>query len=419
MDIIVPSIGESVHQGILSAWLKQEGDFVEENEDLFELETDKATITIPAPAAGVLRISLSAGSEVTVGQSAGFLDTEPSRSSKESDAIEAPSSEKTAVEALPEISGTSGEKSRSSLGLDPAQSFYDLSPAVRRIVAEHNLDSTEIKGSGRGGRITREDALNAARASVPESQAPRAAKPGLDQEAKPRTDPQRRVPMSAIRRAIAGRLLKARRQAAHLTTFNEIDMQRISDLRGAYRDEFEKSHGVRLGFMSFFVKACALALKRFENVNARIEGEEIVYNDFCNIGVAVTTDRGLIVPVLRDADRMKLSEIEAKIEHLARRAREKKITPDELSGGTFSITNGGIFGSLLSTPIPNYPETAILGMHAIQKRPVVIDDEILVRPMMYVALTYDHRLIDGRDAVSFLAAVKRYVEDPDRIFLDI
>ncbi len=396
-DVLVPSVGESITSGILTAWIKKEGEQVEEGEDLFELETDKATVAVPAPADGSLHILIEEGQEVEIGQVVGDLtvaeDTAPS--------AEAKKEEKPAASATPTATRSSAV----------AVEVAGLSPAVRRIVNEYGLSVTDLKGSGPKGRITKEDALRGAEAKK---------KTGAAQAAVvPTSERQTRVPMSRLRQTIANRLVQARHEIALLTTFNEINMENVMALRKRYGEQFEKNHGVRLGFMSFFVKACCQALQRFPGVNGMIDGQEIVYNNFYDIGVAVSTERGLLVPVLRDADMMSFAEIEKTILDLAQRAREKKIAPDELAGGTFTITNGGVFGSLLSTPLPNYPQTAILGMHAIQKRPIAVEDQVVIKPMMYAALSYDHRLIDGREAVQFLVAVKTLVEDPQSLLLDV
>ncbi len=396
-DVLVPSVGESITSGILTAWIKKEGEQVEEGEDLFELETDKATVAVPAPADGSLHILIEEGQEVEIGQVVGDLtvaeDTAPS--------AEAKKEEKPAASTTP----TATRKRMA------AAEGAGLSPAVRRIVNEYGLSVTDLKGSGPKGRITKEDALRGAEAKKRTGAAPAAVVPTSER--------QTRVPMSRLRQTIANRLVQARHEIALLTTFNEINMENVMALRKRYGEQFEKNHGVRLGFMSFFVKACCQALQRFPGVNGMIDGQEIVYNNFYDIGVAVSTERGLLVPVLRDADMMSFAEIEKTILDLAQRAREKKIAPDELAGGTFTITNGGVFGSLLSTPLPNNPQTAILGMHAIQKRPIAVEDQVVIKPMMYVALSYDHRLIDGREAVQFLVAVKTLVEDPQSLLLDV
>jgi 2-oxoglutarate dehydrogenase E2 component (dihydrolipoamide succinyltransferase) len=396
-DVLVPSVGESITSGILTAWIKKEGEQVEEGEDLFELETDKATVAVPAPADGSLHILIEEGQEVEIGQVVGDLTVAEDTASS----AEAKKEEKPAASATP----TATRKRMAAVEV------ADLSPAVRRIVNEHGLSVTDLKGSGPKGRITKEDALRGAEAKKRTGAAPAAVVPTSER--------QTRVPMSRLRQTIANRLVQARHEIALLTTFNEINMENVMALRKRYGEQFKKNHGVRLGFMSFFVKACCQALKRFPGVNGMIDGQEIVYNNFYDIGVAVSTERGLLVPVLRDADMMSFAEIEKTILDLAQRAREKKIAPDELAGGTFTITNGGVFGSLLSTPLPNYPQTAILGMHAIQKRPIAVEDQVVIKPMMYVALSYDHRLIDGREAVQFLVAVKTLVEDPQSLLLDV
>jgi 2-oxoglutarate dehydrogenase E2 component (dihydrolipoamide succinyltransferase) len=408
-EVKIPEIGESITSGILTTWLKEEGEAVSEGDDLFELETDKASLAIPSPSSGVLHIQVEADTEVSVGQVVATLDAK------------AKVPEPTASSQTPSESPQMAQQpSTAPEPVAPTNEKMPLSPAVRRLVEEHSLDPTTISGTGKDGRLTKADVLQAiekqASAAAPArtEQTPSLAVPSTD-----RSQRQTREKMTSIRRRIAERLVQSKQSSAHLTTFNEIDMQRVIDMRSQYRDSFEKKHGIRLGFMSFFVKACCQALKAFPVVNAMIEGEEIVYNHFYDIGVAVSTDRGLIVPVIRDADGKSFAEIESQIVSFVTRAKEKKLTVDELVGGTFSITNGGVFGSLLSTPIPNPPQTAILGMHAIQKRAVVIDDIIEVRPMMYVALSYDHRLIDGRDAVRFLVKVKQFVEDPQQIMLEL
>ncbi|MGA2976958.1 MAG: 2-oxo acid dehydrogenase subunit E2 [Spirochaetia bacterium] len=366
LDITVPSVGESVTQGILSAWLKAEGDKVAEGDDLLELETDKATVTVPAPATGILSIAVAAGTEVTIGQVIGSVDTS----------------------GIPAIAPAAPA---------PAPRPATGTEAPQAAVAPVPSPMLRYK--------------SAAPIPAPVRPAAVAAIPG-----------ERRVPMTTLRRRIADRLVQAQHATASLTTFNEVNMQKITDLRAKYKDAFERAHGVKLGFMSFFVKACCLALAEMPIVAARIEGDEIVYSGDFDIGVAVSTDRGLFVPVIRNARQLSLSELEASIADLAARARDRKILPDELVGGCFSVTNGGVFGSLLSTPLLNYPQSAILGMHTIQRRPIAEKtpegERVAIRPMMYVALTYDHRLIDGKEAVSFLVRVKELVEDPWRLFIE-
>lgn len=358
-EIKIPSVGESVTQGIISSWLKTEGELVQEGGDLLELETDKANVTVPSPATGAVSITVKAGTEVTIGQVVGFIDSD--------------------AQAKP--------------GAAP----LPAPPAPARPAAPPPAAPPPAM---------------AAPASRPAVVAPPAA-PGA---------PPTRAPMTSLRKRIAQRLLEAQHSTASLSTFNEVNMKNIADLRNRYREEFQRIHGVRLGFTSFFVKAACRALAEFPMVNARIDGEDVVYFHTFDIGVAVSTDRGLVVPVIRGADGLSIAQLEAAITDLAARARDRKILPDELTGGSFSITNGGVFGSLLSTPLLNYPQSAILGMHAIQKRPVVEEpggETIVIRPMMYVALTYDHRLIDGKEAVSFLRRVKELVEDPWRLLIEV
>lgn len=411
-DIKVPSVGESITSGVIVEWLKKNGDSVHDGDILFELETDKAVLEIPSTGSGTLEILVEEGAEVSIGQTVAMLS-------------EAEAATPTSAPAEPETTASKDHETDSKV----------LSPAVRRIVAEHKLDPGTIEGTGKGGRITKEDALRAAERqdtsgkptekSAPAPPAP-AASPAPAPTAPVASGGQtsggrrsERVPMSRIRRRTAERLVLATQSSAYLTTFNEIDMQKVIDIRTHYKAQFEKDHGIKIGFMSFFVKASCQALKEFACVNTEIDGTDIIYKYYYDIGVAVSIDEGLIVPNIRGADKLHFAEIEAMIASLAQRARDKRLLPDELTGGTFTITNGGIFGSLLSTPIPAYPQTAILGMHAIKKRPVAVDDEIVIRPMMYVALTYDHRVIDGRDAVGFLARIKEFIEQPDTLLLEL
>ncbi len=356
-DVVVPSVGESVTQGILSAWLRADGDLVTEGVDLFELETDKATMAVPAPVGGVLSIGVPAGTEVTIGQVVGSVDTEAAL--------------KKVAAAAPAATAPSTPATAPSVSAPPAPS---QAAAVPKPAPATTAPSTPT--------------------------APRAPAPAPATRV-PAASGERREPMSTLRKRIASRMVESQRATASLTTFNEINMQKVTDLRTRYRDEFERAHGVKLGFMSFFTRACCVALGEMPIVNARIEGDEIIYRDSMDIGVAVSTDRGLVVPVIRGAQALGIAGLESAIADLAARSRDRKILPDELSGGTFSITNGGVFGSLLSTPLLNYPQSAILGMHSIQRRPVAEPSPdgktelVVVRPMMYVALTYDHRLIDS------------------------
>ena len=400
-DIKVPSVGESVTQGILSSWLKAEGDHVEEGSDLFELETDKATVTVPAPATGSLSISVQAGAEVTIGQVVGGVDDED----KTAAAAPLPAAPKQAAPRAAAVKTAPAAQAAPAAVRAPEPAPPAPAPAVPRPAAPAPAPTP---------------APAVPRPAAPASAAPRPPAP------KPAPVPPlgggRRVQMTTLRKRIAARLVEAQHATASLTTFNEVNMQKITDLRARYRDEFERAHGVKLGFMSFFVKACCMALAEMPVVNARIEGDEIVYSETFDLGVAVSTERGLLVPVIRSADTLGLAGLESAIADLAARARDKKILPDELAGGTFTITNGGVFGSLLSTPLLNYPQSAILGMHTIQRRPVAEQaadgEKVVIRPMMYLALTYDHRLIDGKEAVMFLRRVKELVEDPWRLFIE-
>jgi 2-oxoglutarate dehydrogenase E2 component (dihydrolipoamide succinyltransferase) len=408
IEVRVPQLPESVADATLVAWHKRPGDAVHRDENLVDLETDKVVLEVPAPAAGVIKeLKVQDGATVTSGQVLALLEegavatAAPAAASKS-----APPAAKTAPKA-------------DSAATKAAAAPEKLAPSVRRLVEEHKLDAGTIPGSGRDGRVTKGDVLahmagpGPATATVTASPSPAAAAVSAAGRQ------ERRVPMTRLRTRIAERLVQAQSTAAMLTTFNEVDLKAVNELRARYRDRFEKEHGARLGFMSFFVKACVEALKRYPVVNASVDGNDIVYHEYYDIGVAVSTDRGLLVPVLRDADALGFGEIEKAVVGFANRAREGSITLEELTGGTFTITNGGVFGSLLSTPILNMPQSAILGMHKIQERPVVVDGQVVVRPMMYLALSYDHRLIDGREAVQFLVAIKDALEDPARLLLQV
>lgn len=392
--IKVPSVGESITEGIIARWHKKTGDVVREEEPLFELETDKATTTVPAPATGQLKIDVAEGQQVAIGAVVGQIDG----------SVSAPASPEKKPAAAPAKAADAG----------PA-----LSPAARKIAAEGNVDPAAIPGTGRGGRVTKEDAIQFVDAANKPAPPAAPATPPAAPTAAPRPTGARRERMSAIRQRIAERLLVSQKTTATLTTFNEADLSQVMALRARYKDRFKDRHQVNLGFMPFFVKAAVEALKAFPIVNAAIDGAEVVHPDGYHIGVAVSTEKGLMVPVLRDADRLGFAQIDKAIADLANRARDGKISVQDLQGGTFTITNGGIFGSLLSTPILNPPQSAILGMHTIQKRPVVVDDQIVIRPMMYLALSYDHRLIDGREAVQFLVRIKECVENPERLLLEV
>jgi 2-oxoglutarate dehydrogenase E2 component (dihydrolipoamide succinyltransferase) len=405
VPITVPGVGESISEGILSRWLKPDGSLVQAGEPLFELETDKASNVVPASTTGVLRVTTAEGQTVAIGATVGSLD---------------PSAKPTAQPPQPATAAAPAPATGTVARADgaPADREIPLSPAVRRLVAENDVDPARVIPTGPGGRITKSDVLAHLESPPPaEARSEPTVAPPPASTPRPTGERETRERMSGLRQRIAQRLVEAQRAAAILTTFNEADVSRVSDLRTRYKDLCRTKHGVGLGFMSFFVKATITALKVFPTVNARIDGSEIVYHNFYDIGVAVSTDRGLMVPVLRDADLLSFADIEKAIAGFAEKARKGTITVDELQGGTFTITNGGVFGSLLSTPILNPPQSAILGMHAIKKRPVVIDDQIVVRPMMYLALSYDHRIIDGREAVSFLVRVKECIEDPERMML--
>lgn len=395
IEVKVPMLPESVADATILTWHKQAGDAVNRDETIVELETDKVVLEVPAPEAGVL-------DEIVQGEGAVVT----------AEAILATITPGAAV-----VKAVKSEEAPAASTNDAAPAAAaDVSPAVRRLLSENNLDAAQITGTGKGGRLVKEDVVNfmkqAPAATPAKAPAPVVALANGARE-------EQRVPMSRLRAKVAERLVQAQHNAAMLTTFNEVNLQAVMDLRAKYKDKFEKNHGVRLGFMSFFTKAVIEALKRFPAVNASIDGTDIVYHGYYDIGVAVSTERGLVVPVIRDADKKGMAEIEKSINDYAGRARDSKLTIEELQGGTFTLTNGGVFGSLISTPILNPPQVGILGMHKIEQRAVVENGEIVVRPMMYVALTYDHRIIDGKDSVQFLVAVKELLEDPARLLLDV
>ena len=434
VDVKVPVLAESIPDATLLEWRKRPGDSVEKDEILIELETDKVVLEVPAPEAGVLAEVLKQTGDTVLSQE-----------------VLARIDIGTRAAAPPDLAP---DATSVSAAVSPAPAAGDerLSPAVRRLVAEHALEVSKIAGTGRDGRITKADVLAhiedsakpaeaaatasssshiesvpasepapAATATAPTAPAapPTRTESVPDTPAAPERRAERREPMSRLRRRIAERLVEAQRNAAILTTFNEIDMQPVIALRGRHKERFERRHGVRLGFMSFFAKAAVQALQRFPAVNARIEGGDIVHHDYCDIGVAVGSPRGLVVPILRNVEAMSFAEIERQIAEFGAKARDGTLSIDNMSGGTFTISNGGVFGSLLSTPILNPPQSGILGMHKTEERPVVVDGQIVVRPMMYVALSYDHRIVDGREAVQFLVRVKETIEDPARLLLDV
>jgi 2-oxoglutarate dehydrogenase E2 component (dihydrolipoamide succinyltransferase) len=404
-EIRVPTLGESVAEATIAKWFKKPGDAVAADEAILELETDKVTLEVPAPAAGTLsEIAAAEGATVTVGALLGTI-SEGAAAAAPAKAEAARRSEKPA-EAKQAAPAARGETPPPS-------------PAARRILQEKGLEPGAIEGSGRRGQILKGDVIDAAPAARPEP-APERQAPAARMDSRPEDEPrEERVRMTRLRQTIARRLKDAQNTAAMLTTFNEVDMSRVMDLRGRYKDLFEKKHGVKLGFMGFFTRAVCHALKEIPAVNAEIDGEDIIYKNFCHIGVAVGTEKGLVVPVVRDADRMTIAEIEKEIGRLGAAARDGKLSLAEMQGGTFTISNGGIYGSLMSTPILNAPQSGILGMHKIQDRPVVVGGEIRIRPMMYLALSYDHRIVDGKEAVTFLVRVKESLEDPERLVLDL
>jgi 2-oxoglutarate dehydrogenase E2 component (dihydrolipoamide succinyltransferase) len=406
VEIRVPQLPESVADATLVAWRKQPGERVSRDENLADLETDKVVLEVPAPISGVLReIKVAAGTSVRSGELLAVIDEGAA-------ATTAPSMAQVSAAAAPVSKGTAA-------AAPPPAAGPRTGPAARRVIEENNLAPAAIAGSGPAGRVTKSDAVAAA-ASASAAPALAAPAPAIAAAAPARTGRvEQRVAMTRLRARIAERLVQAQATQALLTTFNEVDLSAVQELRARYKDSFEKKHGVKLGFMSFFVKASVEALKRFPVVNAAVENNDIIYHEFFDIGVAVSTERGLMVPVLRDADAMSFADVEKAIANYAARARTGSITLEDLTGGTFSITNGGTFGSLMSTPIVNAPQSAILGMHKIQERPVVVNGQIVIRPMMYLAVTYDHRIIDGREAVQFLVTIKECLEDPGRLLLGV
>ncbi|HTK36261.1 MAG TPA: 2-oxoglutarate dehydrogenase complex dihydrolipoyllysine-residue succinyltransferase [Caulobacteraceae bacterium] len=391
MEIKTPAMGESVAEGTVGAWTKKAGDAVKKDEVLVEIETDKVAVEVAAPADGVLaEIVTPQGATVKPNQV--LAKVAPGAAAAAAPAPSAPAAAPAAPSAAP----------------------VGLMPSAQRIATENNLDPAAIAGTGKDGRITKGDALAAL-----ETRAAAPAVPAVAAAPRPAHEREDRVRMTRLRQTIARRLKEAQNTAAMLTTFNEVDMSAVMALRNTYKDAFEKRHGVKLGFMSFFVKACIQALKEIPAVNAEIDGQDLIYKNHYDMGVAVGTDRGLVVPVVRDADAMSLAEIEKTIGELGKKARDGTLSIDEMQGGTFTITNGGVYGSLLSTPILNAPQSGILGMHNIVQRPVAVNGQVVIRPMMYLALSYDHRVVDGKEAVTFLVSVKNAIEDPQRMILDL
>jgi len=411
IEVKIPQLSESVAEATLVSWHKREGQAVKRDENLIDIETDKVVMELPAPVDGVLvKIVKRDGGTVVSGEVIATIDTTAAATSVATSTAAALS---VAPAAAPATAPATPAKS---------VAVPVMSPAAAKIAAEHNV--TEVSGTGRGGRVTKEDVVNKVAGKVTEvpaaSATPATAKPAAPVVVMPQGDrAEQRVPMSRLRARIAERLVQSQSTAAILTTFNEVNMGPVMALRNTYKDKFEKQHGVKLGFMSFFVKAAVHALKKYPVVNASVDGNEIVYHGYYDIGIAVGTERGLVVPILRDADQMSIADIEKKIAEFGQKAKDSKLTIEDLTGGTFSISNGGVFGSMLSTPIINPPQSAILGVHATKERPVVENGQIVIRPMNYLAMSYDHRIIDGREAVLSLVAMKEALEDPARLLLDI
>jgi len=406
LEIKVPPVGESITEVVLSRWVKNDGDFVEMDEIIAELESDKATFELTAEQSGTLKTVASEGDTLEIGAVVCTIEeggAAPAKAKEEAPKAEAPAAEKTAAPVAEKESKDSYASGTPS-------------PAAAKILAEKGVDAGSVKGTGVDGRITKEDATNAqAGKPATKAEAPKAAAAPVVAGARN----ERREKMSPLRKTVAKRLVTVKNETAMLTTFNEVNMKPIMDLRAKYKDQFKEKYGVGLGFMSFFTKAVCEALKDFPAVNARIEGEELVYNDFVDVSIAVSAPKGLVVPIIRNAESMSLAQIEKTVIELATKARDSKLTIEEMTGGTFTITNGGVFGSMMSTPIINAPQSAILGMHNIVERPIAENKEVVIRPMMYIALSYDHRIIDGRESVGFLVRVKQLLEDPARLLLGI
>ena len=415
-EVTVPVLGESITEATLGEWLKQPGDKVAVDEPIASLETDKVSVEVPSPVAGVMgQHAVQVGDTVLVGAMIATIDAgegAPATAAAPQPAV----LQSPAAEAQASPAATAGQQAPAS---DPRDTPAALSPSVRRAVLEHGVDPATVKGTGKDGRLTKDDVAAAAASTPAPAPAPAAAPPVSASVAASTGRKEERVRMTRLRQTIAKRLKEAQNTAALLTTFNDVDMTAVIEARAKYKDLFEKKHGVRLGFMGFFVKAACLALKDIPSVNASIEGDEIVYHDYADISVAVSAPNGLVVPVIRDAQDLSVAGIEKTIGDFGRRAKDGTLKMDEMKGGTFTISNGGVFGSLMSTPIINPPQAAVLGLHRIEDRAVVVNGQIVIRPMMYLALSYDHRLIDGREAVTFLVALKNAIEDPTRILIDL
>ena len=442
-EVKVPTLGESITEGTLAEWLKQPGDAVLEDEAIASLETDKVSVEVTSPVAGVMgEQKVAAGETVAVGALIALIEGAGAASATPAEQAARKSTNPPGPAETPLPRNDEHAPQAAPMAATASESVDDdgittMSPAVRRAVLEHHLDPTKIKGTGRDGRLTKDDVLAAAEAQKgdgpvhePEARAAPAAAPEAKAAAAQAPAPvaaraasgerkEERVKMSRLRQTIAKRLKEAQNEAALLTTFNDVDMSAVIDARARYKDLFEKKHGIRLGFMGFFVKAVALAAKDIPSVNASLDGDEIVYHDYLDVSVAVSAPKGLVVPVVRNADRMSFAEIDKTIADFGKRAKDGTLSVEDMQGGTFTISNGGVFGSLLSTPIINPPQSAVLGMHRIEERPVAKDGQVVIRPMMYLALSYDHRLVDGREAVTFLVRVKEAIEDPTRLLIDL
>lgn len=454
-EVKIPSVGESINEVTIGQWLKNDGDYVEMDDVLCEIESEKATLEVSAEKDGVLKIMAKEGETLSIGHKIAEIDTDARKPAGGAEKAEKKEAAEENPPKRPEHEAEKGEKKAAEKisALEKDEDMLEkleeeaweeekparISPVASRLLSEAGLQPRDVQGSGSGGRITKTDAQRAIEKSRKAEEKLAPPEPSREEDkVQPvhveETEPQReeytipgrsvertetRSRMSTLRKTIARRMVEAKNETAMLTTFNELDMSAVMMVRNKYKDLFQKKYDIKLGYMSFFVKACCIALQEFPRVNAMIDDDEIVYHDYCDISIAVSTPKGLVVPVIFDADRMSLAEIEKAVDHLAVKARDNKLTIEEMSGGTFSITNGGVFGSLLSTPIINAPQTAILGMHKIEERPIALNGEVVIRPMMYVALSYDHRIIDGKESVNFLVRVKELLEDPARMLLDV
>jgi len=429
-EIQVPEVGESVSEVVVGEWLKQDGDYVDVDEPICEIESDKASFEVPADKAGVLHPKAEEGDTLSVGEVLAVIATDQEKPEDTGQAAEEEPKEQQEAETEETVEAPEREEEKVTRSASNEEDVK-ISPVAQNILSEAGISPSDVKGSGIGGKITKSDAQQAVESQKQTKEKPKKeAKPEpapkteeKKEKAAPKPVPgtrnEHRKRMSTLRQTIANRLVESKNQTAMLTTFNEIDMSEVKNLRGQYKEIFKEKHEVGLGFMSFFIKAAVLALQEYPEVNAYIDENEIVYHDYCDISIAVSTDRGLVVPVIRNAESMSMADLEEHIVELANKARENQLAIEEMRGGTFTLTNGGIFGSLMSTPIINQPQSAILGMHAIQDRPVAIDGEVVIRPMMYVTMSYDHRIIDGKESVQFLYRVKELVEDPVRLLLDV